>query len=201
MKSLLSALLLSAVLAAGGVRAHAASLKSGVYESDPAHTNILWSVTHHGASNYIGRFNGIKATLNLDRENPRNSSVIAEIQVASIDTNYPLADKDFDAEVAGNAILNAASYPVIMFKSTAVELGPENTAKVRGTLTMHGKTKEIALDTKLNAMINPHPITKGPVIGFSAKARLKRSDFGINFGQGSIGDDVPITIEIEFVGN
>ncbi|NTC82508.1 MULTISPECIES: YceI family protein [Rhizobium/Agrobacterium group] len=175
-------------------------LKSGIYESDPAHTNVIWSVKHHGASNYIGRFNGIKATLDLNLEKVQESSVVAEISVSSVDTNYPLTDKDFDAQVAGSDILDAKTHPVITFKSTSIEPGPDNTAKITGDLSFHGVTRETVLDTKMNAMINPHPITKGPVIGFSAKTMIKRSDFGVDFLQGSIGDDVPITIEIEFMG-
>ena len=37
----------------------------------------------------------------------------------------------------------------------------------------------------------------GIIAGVSAKGSLKRSDFGMQYGQGAIGDDVMLWIEAE----
>lgn len=170
---------------------------SGTYEADVTHTNVLWSVSHFGLSTYIGRFNGISATLVLDVDKPEKSSLVAEIQTASVDANYPKADEDFDARIA-EMFLGVKEHPKITFRSTAIELGDDNTAEVTGDLTLNGVTKPVTLEVQLNGMMAEHPMTRKPVLGFSAAGTIKRSDFGSKAMQGPIGDDVDITIEAEF---
>jgi polyisoprenoid-binding protein YceI len=117
-----------------------------------------------------------------------------------VDTNYPITDKDFDAQVA-NQFLEASDFPAIEFVSTKVEPGPDNNARITGNLTFHGVLKPVVLQAKLNGSMNPNPITKGPGIGFSATGSIKRSEFGATARAGPIGDDVEISIETEFLGS
>jgi polyisoprenoid-binding protein YceI len=63
-------------------------------------------------------------------------------------------------------------------------------------LTVHGVTKPVTLAVKLNKM-GENPISNKMSVGFSATAKIKRSDFGIKTLLPGLGDDVTLNIETE----
>lgn len=190
-----------AILAAGLAAASAQTINvpAGNYKSDNTHTNVLWSVKHFGLSNYYGRFDTVDARLELDPHNVSQSKLNVTIDPKSVDTNYPNKPNTFNTEIAGEKFFDAAKFNTITFKSTAIEIQGKDTGTVTGDLTFHGVTKPVTLDVKFNNALNPHPMSKKPVIGFSATGTLKRSDFGVNAIVGPVSDDVSLTIETEFV--
>ena len=200
MSLLKSALTVGALLVGlGTASAQTIGVPAGTYVADRTHTNVLWTVSHFGTSNYIGRFSDIEATLVLDPTDPTKSKLTATIDPKSVDTNYPADDKDFNAEISGEMFFDAAKFDTIKFVSTKIETTGNDTGKVTGDLTFHGVTKPVTLDVKMNAALNPHPMTQKPVVGFSATGTIKRSDFGVTALVGPVGDDVKLTIETEFV--
>lgn len=194
--TLATALLLAT---ASFAQAQSIDVPAGTYAADKAHTNVLWSVKHFGLSNYIGRFDGIDATLVLDPADPTKSKLTATIDPKSVDTNDGAAGKDFNAEIASDMFFDAAKFDAITFVSTAIKATGADTGTVTGDLTFHGVTKPVTLDVKLNAALNPHPMSKKPTVGFSATGTIKRSDFGVATLVGPVADDVLVTIETEFV--
>ncbi len=196
--SLLAAGALLAAFAAAPASAQQIGVPAGTYAADPGHTNVLWTVSHFGVSNYIGRFNTVAATLTLDPADPTKSQLTATIDPASVDTSYQ-GDKDFDAEIASPMFLDAGQFGEIKFVSTKIETTGADTGTVTGDLTFHGVTKPVTLDVKMNAALNPHPMSQKPTVGFSATGTVKRSEFGVAALAGPIGDDVKLTIETEFV--
>lgn len=188
--------------------APAAEVKStamaGVYDLDKTHASVTFRVDHLGMSRYTARFTGIDGRLNFDPANPAAMSVEASVDTGSIKTDYPNPTPNFDAELAGPNWLDAARFPKITFKSTAVEPTGPNTAKVTGDFTLHGVTRPLVLDVTFNGGYDGAPMDPGSRIGFSAQGKLKRSDFGVSYGvpqPGStfgVGDEVEIQIEAEF---
>jgi len=197
----LKSVITAAILATGLAAASAQSINApaGTYESDKTHTNLLWSVKHFGLSNYYGRFDSIYAQLDLDPENPARSKLNVTIDPKSVDTNYPAKPNTFNAEIAGGKFLDAEKFDKITFTSTEIKVTGKNTGKVTGNLTFHGVTKPVTLDVTFNGALNPHPMARKPVIGFSARGTLKRSDFGVNVLLQYISDDVSLIIETELV--
>ncbi|MBX5002065.1 YceI family protein [Rhizobium lentis] len=186
-------------LASSTAYAQTIDVPAGTYQADVTHTNVLWSVVHFGLSNYIGRFDKISATLELDPADVTKSKLTATIDPASVSTNYPAGDKSFNAEIAGKMFFDAAKFSEITFVSTAINIKDSKTGTVTGNLTFHGVTKPVTLDVTLNAALNPHPMSKKPTVGFSATGVIKRSDFGVAALVGPVSDDVKLTIETEFV--
>lgn len=186
----------------------AAEVKStataGVYDLDKTHASVTFRVDHLGMSRYTARFTGIDGRLNFDPANPAAMSVEASVDTGSIKTDYPNPTPNFDAELAGPNWLDAARFPKITFKSTAVEPTGPNTAKVTGDFTLHGVTRPLVLAVTFNGGYDGAPMDPGSRIGFSAQGKLKRSDFGVSYGvpqPGStfgVGDEVEIQIEAEF---
>jgi polyisoprenoid-binding protein YceI len=179
---------------------------AGTYAIDRQHASVNFRVSHMGFSNYTARFTRFDATLRFDPKNPAASSVTATIDPASLQTNYPEPDKlDFDKQISGPEFLDAPRFPQMTFKSTSVQPTGPNTAKVTGDFTFHGVTRPVVLDVTYNggyARMAMDP--SGSRIGFSARGRLNRSEFGAGGGvppAGSslgVADAVEVIIEAEF---
>lgn len=161
------------------------------YALDTNHTNIVWSINHFGFSNPSGKFTKVEGQLVLDEANPANSKVSMTLSPANILTGI---DK-LDEHLKSKDFFDVEQFPNATFVSTKVALTGKDTAKVTGTLTLHGISKPVTLDVKLNK-IGVNMFNK-KTAGFSAFTTIKRSDFGINTYLPALVDDVKISIESE----
>ena len=202
MRHLLIMLTVGAALAALPVRAAPMTLDlpSGRYVSDPAHTSVTWKLSHFGLSYYTARFTKIDATVELDAADVAKSTLAVTIDANSVKTDFPFPDKvDFNAEIGGDdKFLNGKAFPEIKFVSTAIVPTGPRTAKITGNLTLRGVTKPMTLDATLNGAMASHPMLKIPIFGVSATGTVKRSDFGMTYGDGVLGNEVKLLIEAEF---
>jgi polyisoprenoid-binding protein YceI len=85
------------------------------------------------------------------------------------------------------------------FVSTGIEKTSDKTSKLTGDLTLLGVTKPVTLDITFNNMA-PHPLPayNGVMVaGFSARGKLKRSDFGMSYATPGVGDDIELWLEVE----
>ena len=161
------------------------------YTLDTNHTNIVWYINHFGFSNPSGKFTKVEGTLVLDESNPSNSKVNVTLSPANIESGI---DK-LDEHLKGKDFFDVDQFPEATFVSTSVDVTGKDTAKVTGTLTLHGVSKPIVLDVKLNK-IGTNMMNK-KTAGFSATTTIKRSDFGISAYLPALGDDVKVSIESE----
>lgn len=180
-------------------------LPDGSYTLDRPHASVTFRISHLGFSHFTARFTGLDATLELDPADPGTAQLTATIATDSLETDYPLDDVDFDALLSGPEWLDAAQFPEIVYRSTAIELTGPSTAEVTGDLSLHGVTRPVTLAVTFNGGYASHPWDPaGSRIGFSAQGRLLRSQFGVALGipaEGSsfgVGDEVEILIEAEF---
>ncbi len=86
--------------------------------------------------------------LTLDEAKPENSSVNVTISTASLVTGI----EKFDEHLKSEAFLDVVKFPSATFASDKVEVtgNANTTAKVHGTLTLHGVSKPEVLDVTLN---------------------------------------------------
>ncbi|MGM8226563.1 YceI family protein [Cellvibrio sp. ARAG 10.3] len=171
-----------------------ANLEKGEYELDPRHTTVLFKVDHLGLSKFVGRFNRVDASLDFDPADPAAARLTAVIYTASIDVN----DADFSATLAGRSWFNSERFPEARFVTRAVELVDGNRARFIGDLTMLGVTAPIALDVHFNGGAD-NMLTGRYTLGFSAAARFKRSQFGMDQYIPAVGDDVDVEVHAEFL--
>ncbi len=189
----LSALLATSAFAEGGKPAPA---PSGTYVSDQAHSSVTWKISHFGLSNYTARFTKMTAELTWDANNRAASKVVATIDPASVRTDFPAPEvEDFDKKIGASADF-LANQP-IRFVSTVVKVTGENKGKVTGDLTFRGQTHPVTLDVTFNGSMAEHPMDKAAKIGFSAVAKLKRSEWGLGIYVPMVGDEVTVLIETE----
>lgn len=169
-------------------------LRSGTYVVDPDHVSVVFKVDHFGFSSYVGRFNRVKASLDFDPAAPGASRLAVAIDAASVDSPNPAVDE----QLVGPALFDAGSYPEIEFVSTEITPTGESTGHVTGDLSMHGVTRPVTLDVVFNGG-GTNPLTGAETLGFSATARLLRSQFGLGTWIPAVGNQVLIEIEAEFV--
>ncbi len=163
---------------------------------DPDHSYPFFRISHLGFSTMQGRFNKTSGKVVIDREN-KTGSVEVVIDAASVDT----AHKKRDDHLRSPDFLNAVEFPDITYRSTRVTIHDDGSADVEGTLTMLGVSKPVALKVShIGCGIHPmDPKKEKYVCGFDATARIKRSDFGMDFALPAIGDDMELIFGIEAI--
>lgn len=187
--------------------AAAVDVPAGDYKLDKSHATLIFRVDHLGFSKYTARFKQFDAQLKFDPANLAASSVNVTVDPRSIETDFPDPAKlDFNAALQGDQWLDAAKYPEISFRSTAVEVTGPNAMRITGDFTLHGVTRPLTLQATFNGGYAGHPMDPNARIGFSAQGMLKRSDFGIAYGipapgtKMGVSDEVEVIVEVEFSG-
>ena len=94
---------------------------------------------------------------------------------------------------------DASKYPTITFKSTKVEKAGENSLKITGDLTVHGITRPVTLDAKVNkiGIFEIPGVIKAQTAGFDATTVIKRSDFGVTKYVPAVSDEIPVRITLD----
>jgi polyisoprenoid-binding protein YceI len=161
------------------------------YILDNTHSYVLFHINHFGFSNPSGKWM-VDGTVALDKDKPQNSKVDVTIQLATLTTGVPL----LDTHLKSKEFFDTDQYPTATFVSDKVTMEGKDKAKVHGILTLHGVSKPVTLAVTLNK-IGTNPITEKETAGFSATAKLKRSDFDITNFLPSVGDDVVLDIQAE----
>jgi polyisoprenoid-binding protein YceI len=172
--------------------AFAAQSRAETYKVDPVHSSAVFRIQHANIGYVWGRFNDPAGTFTLDLADPPKSSFNIELQVANVDTHN---DKR-DGHLKSPDFFNAKQFPTLTFKSTKIE-GSGDVYKVTGDLTLHGVTKPITVEFKKGPDGKGQ---KGEVRGGGeTRFTIKRSDYGMTFMTGPLGDDVNIILSLEGV--
>lgn len=167
------------------------------FKMDPAHTSLIFGVSHMGFSYTYGRFNEVVGTYTLDKENPAASQFQLSINADSIDTGNAKRDE----HLRGPDFFNVKQFPAITFQSTKVETteneAGETVYEVTGDMTMHGVTRSIPLSLRL---LKEGPGMDGKTVtGFLCEKHIMRTEFGMTNMIPGIGDEVAVTISFEGV--
>jgi polyisoprenoid-binding protein YceI len=166
------------------------------YKIDAGRSQIAFTI-HQFVSTVHGDFHRFSGTIEVDREHPERSSVIARISVGSIDTKI----KKRDQHLVSSEFFDAGKFPEITFKSRSVKQTGEDSGDILGDFTMHGVTRPMTLHVKLAT----------PRSGDSLPAHtrwivttdpINRRDFGLAFGNATesisgISNNITPAIEIE----
>ncbi|MBV9297034.1 MAG: polyisoprenoid-binding protein [Acidobacteriaceae bacterium] len=180
---------LGAVLFASSVFA-----QTQTWKLDPPHSAAQFSVRHMGISTVRGTFTKVNGTVQYDPADPTKTSLDVTIDASSVDSRNDMRDNDLRSD----HFLDVAKYPTLTFKSKRVEPAGNGKYKVTGDLTVHGVTKEVALDVE--GPTGPIKDPRGNLhMGASATTTIKRSEFGVTGAPGMVGDDVQIALDVEMV--
>ena len=177
----------------------ASAVAAGSYATDPSHTLVQWSVSHFGFNPYWGSFGDVEGTLEIDPANIEAAKLDVRIPIGSVAVvseglrDHLLRDgndggePDFFGSTPGNA----------HFVSNAVRRTGPNSATIHGTLTMLGQSAPVAIAADFTGA-GANPMNEAQTIGFTGRARIKRSDFGVNYALPAISDEVDLMISAAF---
>lgn len=198
---LAGAILVSSCTALVFAKSDYEQMPAGDYTLDLSHASVVWKVSHLGLSDYVARFADFDATISFDPNNITDSKVTASINPMSIETAYPnAAEKDFDKVLATEeGWFNAGKYTSIDFVSTSIEMTGDTTANMTGDLTFLGVSKPVTLAVEFNGAMKKQPFSGKPTMGFSASTTIDRTQWGMDKYAPSIGADVEVLIEGEFI--
>ena len=170
------------------------AVKAGSYKVEPYHTQIGFTLSHFGFSEFSGFFSGASGTLVLNPARPAASKLDVSLPVQSVLTTVP----QLDSELKGDKWFDAAQFPTARFTSTKVTQTGKETATIVGNLTLHGVTKPVTLTAHLVGS-GVNPLDKSFTAGFEATGVIKRSDFGVSQYLPLVGDEVTLRIAGAFV--
>jgi polyisoprenoid-binding protein YceI len=175
---------------------------TAVWELDPAHSSIEFSVKHMMMTTVRGRFTKFRGTLTADEEHPEGCCVEVVIDAASIDTGSP----DRDAHLRSADFFDVERYPTITFRSSEAEgdfAREGDRFRVPGQLTIRDTTLDIVLDCVYEGR-GTDPWGKERA-GFSCSAEIDRRDWGLKWNQAIetggvlVANKVRISAEVQFV--
>jgi polyisoprenoid-binding protein YceI len=174
------------------------AIGADVYQIDPQHTDVGFSIRHMVINNVKGSLKDFAGTIEYDGKDPLTIKASGTIKVASIDTGIAGRDE----HLRGPDFFDVAKYPEIAFQGERVEKQGDGYALI-GKFTMHGVTKEISLPFTISGpIVDPYGKTR---IGIETSATLNRQDYGVNWsktldnGGLVVGNDVKIEIGAEAV--
>ena len=189
--ALMAAALPSAVIAAAPAAPQAT--QAGTYKVETHHTLAEFTVNHFGFNDFFGVISGATGSLVLDPKAIGATKLDISLPADGISTT----NAALDSELKGADWFDAAQYPTIRFVSQkVVQTGPR-TARISGTITMHGVTKLLVLDASFGGA-GVNMLDKAYTVGFSATGTLKRSDFSITKYVPAVSDEVRIKISAAF---
>jgi polyisoprenoid-binding protein YceI len=167
---------------------------------DPVHSVAEFKVKHMMISNVKGQFTALTGVMTLDEADVTKSSIDATVEVASIHTRDPKRDEHLKSA----DFFDVEKFPALSFKSTRIARTGDGELAVAGDLTIHGVTREVVF-----AVEGPTPPEKDPWgnirVGLSATTKISRKEYGLTWNAGLetggflVGDEVTITLDVQFV--
>jgi polyisoprenoid-binding protein YceI len=149
---------------------------------------------------FWGRFNDVSGTITFDESQPSEISMDIGIDINSVDSGHP----DLDRHLKSPDFFDSKEFPKMTFKSTSAKLVPTTRRsddpvmawEVTGNLMIRGKSRPITVKLEYWGSAD---MGRGELAGFETKFRVKRSEFGVNYGikQGAVGDWVDVTVAFE----
>ena len=169
------------------------------WEIDSSHSGIHFAVRHLVIAKVRGQFTRWSGTVTVPDGDFGRASVNVVIDASSIDTG--VADRD--AHLKSPDFFDVATYPDITFAAERVELQGADRARLVGSATIKGVTREVAFDVERFGLVtDPWGNQRA---AFTAGTSLDRRDFGLTWNQALetggvvVGERVEIEIEVEAV--
>lgn len=189
----LPAAVLALALSNLALAATPAAAEPARYTLDPAHSWVQFELSHFGTSTIRGRLGPAEGSVSLDPGAGRGEIGVT-IPMASVSTGLAAFDKHLrDAE-----LLSTTEHPTAWFVSRDPRFDAGRLTELRGELTLRGVSRGLTL-TATRYACHRHPVLQHEVCGGDFEGRLRRSDFGIDYGLPFVRDEVTLRVQVEGV--
>ena len=164
-----------------------------VYLVEPAHTQVRFSVSQFGLSDFSGVATGATGWLKFDPAHPKLSKLDVSVKTATVST----PDKNITGRLRGAEWLDSARYPTARFVSDSVIPIGGHRATVQGELTLRGVTRPVVIRAHF---VGPgvNSATRKDAVRFDGEGAFERAEFGMNAFAPMVGDLVHVTIRGAF---
>jgi polyisoprenoid-binding protein YceI len=163
-----------------------------VWAGDPTHSTVNVSVTDFFISKVRGRIPIASATVVTTDDPTVPVDIQATLDAASLDTNNPSRD----ADLRSPHFFDTARYPTIVFDGDHItETGP-SAFTIDGELTMRGVTHPLRLDGHVDNVTDAAGTRR---VRFDATGHFHRTDYGMTYARGVVGNDVALNIVLEAI--
>jgi polyisoprenoid-binding protein YceI len=174
---------------------------AGTWTIDPVHSEVSFTVRHMMVSKVRGRFDKFDGTI-VTAGHPLQSSVTAEVDLASVNTGNDTRDNHIRSE----DFFHVDKHPTMTFRSTGIRPAGDGYL-LDGELALHGVTRPVTFRLEVNGF-GPDPYG-GTRAGFSATAEIDRNEWNVSYNGPIPGasagmilsDKVTLNLEIEAVLN
>lgn len=164
-----------------------ATTAAGAYAVDSGHSGVVFRIQHNGAGMFHGMIGAPTGTFSIDPGGTIDVSVKTE--------NINTLNGKRDQHLKTSDFFSAKEFPTLTFKSTSIKSAGDKQYEVAGDLTLHGVTKPV--NVAMTHTGTGKGRDGGELVGVECRFTIKRSDFGMNFMQGPLGDEVNITVFLE----
>ncbi|MEV7144639.1 YceI family protein [Streptomyces tauricus] len=169
----------------------------GTWLFDPPHTAIRFIAKHVGMAHVHGRFERFDGGIQI-AEDMADSRLHVRIDASSITTG----NRTRDDHLRSGDFLDVERFPHIDFHSTRFAYRGGSKWNVHGSLTMHGVSRSVALDTTYLGTVNGG---YGEELRCAAlaKAELHREDYTLNWrsmlarGIAVVGPTVQLELDVQ----
>ncbi|HEV7526538.1 MAG TPA: YceI family protein [Acidimicrobiia bacterium] len=170
----------------------------GSYALDQSHSHVSFSARHLMVTKVRGRFPVAAGRLEI-ADDPQQSSVVATIDVAAVESGDPKRDE----HLRSADFFDTENHPTVTFSSTAVHDEGDGEFTLEGNLTVKDTTRPVTLKGEyLGSQVSPWGDTR---VGFTAETEVNRKDWGLEWnmaletGGVLVGEKVKLTIDAEWV--
>ncbi|HEY3942620.1 MAG TPA: YceI family protein [Acidimicrobiales bacterium] len=169
----------------------------GTYAVDPLHSTVSFVARHLVGAKVRGHFKEFSGTITIG-EDPEQSSVNADVVVASVETNQ----EQRDAHLRSGDFFEVEAYPNLTLRSTGLTKKSDESYVLHADLTVRGVTKPVDFDLEYLGT-GPGMAPGSEVAAFEASTEIDRRDFGVNFGGALdsggliVGNKVRIELDVE----
>ncbi|TMC64012.1 MAG: YceI family protein, partial [Chloroflexi bacterium] len=143
-----------------------------------------------------GKFAQVEGELELDENEPRKSGGEIRVAAASLSTGFDARDQ----HLRSADFFDVETHPWIAVRTTSVGPKDDGTYAVTADVTIRGVTKPVTFDVEF---LGTTPgMRGGRHVGFTAKAKVNRKDWGLNWnmaleaGGWLVGDDIKLEIDV-----
>ncbi|MFG2793974.1 YceI family protein [Streptomyces sp. NPDC048419] len=169
---------------------HAGPELTGDYVLDTTRTRLAFAGRAALLVKVRGHFDDFEGSAHLDAGAPSRSGARLTIQARSIRTHHQKRDD----HLRSGDFLAADDHPVITFESTGVERVADTDFDVTGGLTVRGVTRPVTVRLRLTGAENDAP--GGSRVGFTGRATIDRTEWGISWGRGMVARKVTLEFEV-----
>ena len=149
-------------------------IPTGVYNVDPAHSNVGFEVRHMGIATVRGKFGTFEGKIDAGGDNP---VLEGTVDVATVDSG----EANRDGHLKGPEFFDTDQYPQISFHSTGTEAAGDGKVSLKGEITIKGVTKPIELTGELAE--NGEDPWGNQRVGLELTSAIDRRDFDLKWNQ------------------